>query len=162
MNSTEYWTDYPIVELGDNEYTQAPIRTCIVVSYDGNKYCDVIVDGIFKSIKAGYIYTDKHLMNRISKVDLDQLETNDIFQQAKLGMEEHPSIRGEDYLEIDAKHLPAITVALDMASASKASLNRIKELEDDLQTAFNTIDQLDKSSRAYSDISYTLEGERFR
>ena len=52
------WTDYPIVELGDKPYVNAPIWEVEVLSYDGDKYCCVLVDGIEKSIKAGYIYRE--------------------------------------------------------------------------------------------------------
>ena len=39
------YTDYPIPELGDKFYTKAPMRECSVLSYDGENYCEVIVDG---------------------------------------------------------------------------------------------------------------------
>ena len=50
------WTDYPIVELGDAPHVEAPIREVEILSYDGDKYCRVLVDGVEKSIKAGYLY----------------------------------------------------------------------------------------------------------
>jgi hypothetical protein len=50
------YTDYPITELGDTEGEIAPIRECRVISYDNNKYCEVSVCGVVKSIKSGYIY----------------------------------------------------------------------------------------------------------
>jgi len=52
------WTDYPITELGDKEFKEAPIRECEILSYDGDKYCEVIVEGIKKSIKKGYLYRE--------------------------------------------------------------------------------------------------------
>lgn len=52
-----YWTDYPIVELGDIPYQRAPIRKVIMWGYDGDKYCQVEVCGVKKEIKEGYIYT---------------------------------------------------------------------------------------------------------
>lgn len=52
-----FYTDYPFVALGDEPYKEAPIREVIVLSYDGNKYCDVLVSGVKSNIKAGYIYT---------------------------------------------------------------------------------------------------------
>ena len=51
------WTDYPITELGDAEGQEAPIRECEVISYDGDKYCDVIVGGVLTSTKCGYLYS---------------------------------------------------------------------------------------------------------
>jgi|GEM_PF-6781189 len=50
------WTDYPLVELGDQPNTPAPQRRCTLLSYDGNKYCTVLIDGNSFSIKRGYIY----------------------------------------------------------------------------------------------------------
>ena len=50
------WTDYPIVELGDKPGEEAPIRECTPLRYDGDKYCEVLVEGVTTSFKAGYIY----------------------------------------------------------------------------------------------------------
>jgi len=50
------WTDYPIIELGDTPYVRAPIREVEILYYDGDKYCRVLVDGVEKEIKAGYLY----------------------------------------------------------------------------------------------------------
>lgn len=54
---TEYWTDYPIAELGDAPGVKAPVRQCTPLTYDGDKYCSVLVGGVETSFKAGYIYT---------------------------------------------------------------------------------------------------------
>jgi hypothetical protein len=64
-----YRTDYPVAEFDDVPNEVAPTRSCRLVGWDGNKYCDVIVldnrrsdysDGLERvvrtSIKAGYIY----------------------------------------------------------------------------------------------------------
>lgn len=51
------YTDYPFVELGDTPGQIAPIRKVLPLNYDGDKYCDVFVEGIYSTIKAGYIYT---------------------------------------------------------------------------------------------------------
>jgi len=53
------YTDYPFVELGDTPGEEAPIREVIPTSWDDNKYCDVVVDGISSNIKRGYIYTER-------------------------------------------------------------------------------------------------------
>ena len=50
------FTDYPIIELGDTPNETAPIRKCLVLSYDGDKYCKVVVGTTTKEIKAGYLY----------------------------------------------------------------------------------------------------------
>lgn len=57
MKSKKYFTDHPILELGDKAFNLAPMRLVEVISYDGDKYCKCIVEGIEKEIKAGYIYT---------------------------------------------------------------------------------------------------------
>ena len=50
------WTDYPFPELGDTPGHEAPVREITVLSYDGDKYCRISVDGVEFEIKAGYIY----------------------------------------------------------------------------------------------------------
>ena len=60
-----FYTDHPFSELGDKPNKEARIREVIPLNYDGDKYCDVLVNGIKSNIKAGYIY-EKH--GRISKV----------------------------------------------------------------------------------------------
>jgi hypothetical protein len=62
------YTDYPITELGDIENERAPIRKCKILTYDRDKYADVMVffqdeDGdervVITNFKAGYIYKNK-------------------------------------------------------------------------------------------------------
>lgn len=53
------WTDYPFVELGDLAGQRAPIRPCVLLRYDGSKYCDVKVHGRVFNIKRGYIYLEE-------------------------------------------------------------------------------------------------------
>ena len=52
------WTDYPIVQLGDRGGERAPVRVCVIVSYDGDKYAKVLVQGVHYPIevKLGYLY----------------------------------------------------------------------------------------------------------
>lgn len=54
-----FYTDYPFVELGDTPHEIAPVRKVLPLEYDGNKYCKVLVEGIYSEIKAGYIYTKR-------------------------------------------------------------------------------------------------------
>ena len=73
------WTDYPIAELGDTPGQEAPVRECEVISYDGDKYCDVIVNGVRLSIKCGYLYSAPGRFDeapRVRERALDQLRTN--------------------------------------------------------------------------------------
>jgi hypothetical protein len=62
------FTDYPITELGDIENKRAPIRKCKILTYDRNKYADVMVffqdaDGdervVISNFKAFYIYKNE-------------------------------------------------------------------------------------------------------
>ena len=50
------FTDYPLVELGDEEGKIAPIRRVEPISYDGDKYVRVRFEGRVYSFKAGYLY----------------------------------------------------------------------------------------------------------
>lgn len=52
------WTDYPIEALGDIPGQIAPVRECFLVSFDGNKYVEALVDGaVLAQFKAGYLYS---------------------------------------------------------------------------------------------------------
>ena len=62
------FTDYPITELGDIANEKAPVRKCKILTYDRDKYADVMIffqdaDGdersIVTSFKAGYIYKNE-------------------------------------------------------------------------------------------------------
>jgi hypothetical protein len=50
------WTDYPFESLGDEAYKEAPVREVTVISYDSNKYCKILVNGIHEEVKRGYLY----------------------------------------------------------------------------------------------------------
>lgn len=69
FSTKQLWTDYPITELGDKPHQVAPIRPLTVISYDGNKYCEILVEGITKEIKAGYIYTQPGRCGDVPPVD---------------------------------------------------------------------------------------------
>ena len=53
------YTDYPFYKLGDKPFNKAPVRPIRVISYDDNKYCQIIVNGIKEEIKAGYVYLNR-------------------------------------------------------------------------------------------------------
>lgn len=55
MKSKRY-TDYPFEFLGDVAGKEAPIREIEVMSYDGNKYVTICVEGFVTEIKKGYVY----------------------------------------------------------------------------------------------------------
>lgn len=50
------YTDYPFKELGDLPGQEAPIRHCLILASDGDKYCKVLVEGIICEVKIGYVY----------------------------------------------------------------------------------------------------------
>ena len=62
------YTDYPFEELGDTDGKIAPVRKCTILTWDRNKYCDILVyfvdsdgdaRGYVDSIKAGYLYKNE-------------------------------------------------------------------------------------------------------
>lgn len=67
------WTDYPFTQLGDIEGRKAPIREIKVLSYDGDKYCRIMVHGTEDEIKAGYIYQHKGRLGKVESVTPEQL-----------------------------------------------------------------------------------------
>jgi len=54
--SKTVWTDYPFAELGDTPGEPAPIRPARLLSYDGNKYCQLVVCGRRVECKYCYVY----------------------------------------------------------------------------------------------------------
>lgn len=49
-------TDYPFIELGDDLTKLTPTRECIVIGYDGNKYCLILIEEKYLTVKKGYLY----------------------------------------------------------------------------------------------------------
>jgi len=72
------FTDYPFDDLGDDLLKEAPIRRIKILTYDRNKYCNVLVyytdaDGDARayvtSIKSGYCYQNQvRLMDNDAKL----------------------------------------------------------------------------------------------
>ena len=48
-------TDYPFQELGDVPGKVGPVRQVTVLSYDGDKYARILVEGFVLEVKAGYL-----------------------------------------------------------------------------------------------------------
>jgi hypothetical protein len=69
----QLFTDYPITELGDEEFKEAPIRECELLFYDDNKYCYVKVGGIEKEIKRAYIYTKHGRCGEVDCISIDEI-----------------------------------------------------------------------------------------
>lgn len=70
------WTDYPFYEFGDQPGEEAPIRRVRVLSYDGNKYVKIAVDGFAFPvwIKAGYLYGKKGRLLQVKQINIRKLE----------------------------------------------------------------------------------------
>jgi hypothetical protein len=77
----EYWTDYPFVKLGDVPYQKVPVRKVRLIKYDGDKYCDVVVEN-YKTdtyeLKAGYLYDKPQRTTADGLVDVCEICLNDI------------------------------------------------------------------------------------
>lgn len=67
------FTDYPIVELGDIPHKIVSIRKVRILSYDDNKYCVILVEGITVEIKSGYLYHEAGRAGRVPCFMHDEL-----------------------------------------------------------------------------------------
>lgn len=67
------YTDYPITQLGDEPFKEAPIRECELLHYDDDKYCYVKVNGINVEIKRGYIYPQYGRCGDVDPISLTQI-----------------------------------------------------------------------------------------
>ena len=67
------WTDMPFESLGDELGCIAPIRVCYVISYDGNKYCKIFVDGEIEEVKSGYLYQKSGRVQEVPALNMKQL-----------------------------------------------------------------------------------------
>ena len=73
----KYYTDYPITELGDKEFTEAPIRECKIVKLGcRNPYIYIEVEGIQKEIKCHYVYNEPKRCGETECVDYELLENH--------------------------------------------------------------------------------------
>ncbi len=78
-----FYTDYPMLKLGDEAGKEAPIREIGLIAYDGDKYVVVSPVGTThaESIKSGYIYTSER---RLDDGDDDTLEHERVAVRAAL------------------------------------------------------------------------------
>lgn len=82
------WTDYPFIELGDTPNQKAPVRRIRVLSYDGDKYCKIDVEGkylteqkyttiikeqLLTEIKSGYIYQSPGRYGEVPGITKEQI-----------------------------------------------------------------------------------------
>lgn len=66
--NTTLYTDYPFTALGDIPYQEAPIREVSIISYDGDKYAEISVEGVKQWVKLGYLYTERGRCGEVSCV----------------------------------------------------------------------------------------------
>ena len=78
------YTDYPIDKLGDIEFEKAPIRKCAILTWDRNKYCDVLVyfvdedgdlRGCITNFKQWYLYKNEARLDDGIQFTDDELKT---------------------------------------------------------------------------------------
>jgi hypothetical protein len=67
------FTDYPFEFLGDEPRQLAPIREVTVLSYDGDKYAEIEVDGHRTSVKAGYLYVTPGRLGEVEAIITSEL-----------------------------------------------------------------------------------------
>ncbi len=67
------YTDYPFDFLGDPLHVQAPVRECEVLSYDGDKYCIIIVGGVETEVKSGYLYSKRGRFGKVPVINIKDL-----------------------------------------------------------------------------------------
>ncbi len=65
------WTDYPIAELGDAPGVLAPVRECMPIHYDNDKYAKVVVQGVTVEFKAGYLYAQPGRLGEVPQLNPD-------------------------------------------------------------------------------------------
>lgn len=70
------YTDYPFDFLGDPPGSAAPVREVEVLSYDGDKYCTVVVGGHKTEIKSGYLYKTPGRYGQVFVIDVGLLQVN--------------------------------------------------------------------------------------
>jgi hypothetical protein len=67
------YTDFPIVELGDNEFSKAPIRECEVLSYDGNIMLQIKIEGVLKEVKRSFVYKIEGRFTEVESITDDEV-----------------------------------------------------------------------------------------
>jgi hypothetical protein len=80
----EAYTDYPIEKYGDIPGEKAPIRKCVILNWDRNKYCTVLIyqidedgdlRGVIDNFKQFYIYKNESRFDGGIQFTDDELNT---------------------------------------------------------------------------------------
>jgi hypothetical protein len=73
------WTDYPFVELGDEEYKIAPIRQITVVAWDGMFATVTFVDNMMKlQVKPTYLYGKRGRLGQVHQISRRKLDRSSL------------------------------------------------------------------------------------
>ena len=84
LQMLDAYTDYPFEELGDTAGQIAPIRKCTILTWDRNKYCDILVyfvdkdgdlRGHINNIKQFYLYKNEARIDDGEQFSDDELKT---------------------------------------------------------------------------------------
>jgi len=67
------WTDFSFVELGDKAGALAPVRDCVVLSYDRKKFCRILIEDVFTAVKASYLYSQPGRSREVPHLTHEQL-----------------------------------------------------------------------------------------
>lgn len=105
VQSVIAWTDYPITELGDLEKSIVPIRECRIISYDGNKYCCVQINGIEKEIRTGYLYSKYGRYNQAPTISFQMLR---MLNKKLCKQSGKPASRTVSYIVYEANYQPGL------------------------------------------------------
>lgn len=68
------FTDYPFIEFGDSVAEKAPIRMCDVLSFDGDKYCLIRINGKIKTVKSGYLYKKYGRYGEVETINTEEIK----------------------------------------------------------------------------------------
>jgi hypothetical protein len=128
----QLFTDHPITELGDEEYKEAPIRECELLSYDDNKYCYVKVEGIEKEIKRCYIYSQRGRCGEVDCISVDEIK--------ELLKEEPKKVLTEEDI-FNQKDIDAVTDYINKEQ-QKQHLIDMMESDEELGLYDETIDSI--------------------
>ncbi len=69
------YTDYPIIELGDEVGKRAPIRECELVENLNNKWVKIKVQGVLAETKRFYVYKKRGRYGDVPHLEICDLPT---------------------------------------------------------------------------------------
>jgi hypothetical protein len=71
---TRVFTDFPfVIQLNDLKHQEAPIREVKVLSYDGDKYCTIEIEGQEADVKLGHLYFEEKRFGKTDSITPEQI-----------------------------------------------------------------------------------------